>query len=75
VGSIDAMLHVMRRRCDGSRVRAHRWRHCSAYVVTSGRLSSRPAWRKEVHKAFPFLEFLFHLNFQGDEKNKIEINN
>jgi hypothetical protein len=29
-------------------------------------------WRggKTARKAFPFLEFLFHLNFQADEKIK-----
>jgi hypothetical protein len=31
---------------------------------------SRPARRKMTHKAFPFLEFIFHLNFQAEEKIK-----
>jgi hypothetical protein len=34
----DASLHQRQR--DGSRERAHRWRHYSAEVVTSGRLNS-----------------------------------
>jgi hypothetical protein len=39
VGSVDTMLHGMRRRCDGSRAWAHRWWHCSAEVVMCGRLN------------------------------------
>jgi hypothetical protein len=37
--SVDTMLHNMRRRCNISRVRAHRWRHCSAKVLTGGQLN------------------------------------
>jgi hypothetical protein len=31
---------------------------------------SRPAQRETPREAFPFLEFLFHLTFQADEKIK-----
>jgi hypothetical protein len=103
-GSVDATLHDMRRRCDGSRRQVDRWALRWCKHSTCGRLDdgnsagdvtrawsrgwdwgkttltgwlacgdglrhcrSRPVQRKTAREAFPFLEFLFHLNFQADE--------
>jgi hypothetical protein len=35
---VDTIIHDMRRRCDGSRARVHRWWHCSVEVLMGGRL-------------------------------------